>query len=148
MISCISGWGGKVEILGIVLAAVVIFIVFILSLIEKRKKVDVETVCRTVKRYYEGRRYQISHKTVNGCEVFLIKKGLRKIIICVGSVNFDVVKEILYMAYTNRTRDIRVVYSSITKESLEAFERMRRNSKIHKTKVKVHDLHHFESVVF
>ncbi|KHC90909.1 hypothetical protein Mc24_06823 [Thermotoga sp. Mc24] len=136
------------KILGIVLTAIVIFIVFILDLVEKRKKVDVETVCRTVKRYYESRRYQIFHKTVNGCEVFLIKKGLRKIIICVGGVNFDVVKEILYMAYMNRARDIRVVYSSITKESLEAFERMRRNSKIHKTKVKVNDLRHFESVVF
>ncbi|PLV56010.1 hypothetical protein [Thermotoga sp. SG1] len=136
------------SVLGIILTvAVVLFIVF-LALSEKKREITSDLVCQAVRKHYEKKKYQIVQKTVNGCELFLIKKGVRRLIVAVGNVNFDVVKEILYTAYVNRVRDIRVVYSSITKESQEAFERMRKTFKVHRTKVKSDDIRRFDSVVY
>ncbi|WP_236681719.1 hypothetical protein [Thermotoga sp. RQ7] len=138
----------KMSVLGIVLTvAVVLFIVF-LALSERKREITPDLVCQAVRKHYERKRYQIVQRTVNGCELFLIKKGARRLIVAVGNVNFDVVKEILYTAYVNRVRDVRVVYSSITKESQEAFERMKRTFRIHRTRVKSDDIRRFDSVVF
>ncbi|MCD6551154.1 hypothetical protein [Thermotoga sp.] len=136
------------SILGLALTIAVVLFIVLLALSEKKKKITPDYVCQTVKKYYERRGYHIIQKAVNGCELFLIKKGARKLLIAVGTVNFDVVKEILYTAYVNRVRDVRVVHSSITRESQEAIERMKRTFKIHRTKVKRNDIYRFDSVVF
>ncbi|PLV60465.1 hypothetical protein AS005_00065 [Thermotoga sp. KOL6] len=133
---------------GIALTAFVIFYIIFLSSQEKKKEFTPESVVQKVKRYYERKGYQVSHQMVNDCVLLLVKKGARKILLVVGTVNFEVVKEVLYTAYMNRIRDVRVIHTFITKEAQEAFDKMQRRYKVHRTKVKKDEISHFESVAF
>jgi len=130
----------------VIVAIVLSLILFLIAYkSKKRHPRDPQKVKQTIVRYFRRRSWE--YKELNH-GIFMVRKNIRKILFYVDyKVNFGILKEILYEAYLNNVKDVRIISSEGTRDAFEAIRRINANSNVHRTKVIFKKLEEFKHVL-
>ena len=130
----------------LIIAVIVSIVLFLIVYIKKRqypRKPD--EIKQVIVDHFKRRNWE--YKELNH-GMFIVKKNIKKILFYVDSkVNFDILKEILYEAFWNSVRDIRIVSLEGTGDVFEAIRKINSNIKTHKTKIVFKRLGEFKDVI-
>ncbi|MCD6267311.1 MAG: hypothetical protein J7J14_02740 [Thermotogaceae bacterium] len=134
------------EPIKVIVAVILSLILFLIAYRKKRRRPkDPQEVKRVIVSYFKRKNWEyreLSHGT------FMVKKNMRKILFYVDfKMNFNILKEILYEAFLNNVKDVRILSLERTEDVLEATRRINSNVNVHRTKVILKKLEEFERVL-
>ena len=134
------------EPIKVIVAVILSLILFLIVYRKKRiRPKDPQRVKRVIVSYFKRKNWE--YRELNH-GIFMVKKNMRKILFYVDfKVNFGILKEILYEAFQNNIKDVRIVSLERTEDVLEAVRRINSNVNVHRTKVILKKLEEFEHVL-
>jgi len=134
------------EPIKVIVAVILSLILFLIAYRKKRgRPKDPQKVKRVIVSYFKRKNWEYRELNYG---IFMVKKNMRKILFYVDfKVNFGILKEILYEAFQNNIKDVRIVSLERTEDVLEAVRRINSNVNIHRTKVILKKLEEFEHVL-